>query len=53
MGSSAQADGQQISRQPFINEEDEELKDTLSPMYDHLDIRWFWWILEVLRRDLG
>ncbi len=45
---SAQADVQKISQQPFINEEDEELRDALSPKYDQLDISWFWWILEIL-----
>ena len=32
----------------FINEEDEELRDALSPMFDQLKLAWFWWILEVL-----
>jgi hypothetical protein len=42
----SQADGQK--KIPFINEEDEELRDALSPKYDQLDISWFWWILEIL-----
>ena len=29
-------------------EEEEELRDTLSPVYDQLSIAPFWWILEVL-----
>lgn len=29
-------------------EKQEELKDALSPLYDQLDIKWFWWIIEVL-----
>jgi uncharacterized protein (DUF2235 family) len=29
-------------------EEDEELKDALTPMYDQLQLAWFWWILEIL-----
>jgi hypothetical protein len=47
-GNSVQADAQKISQQPFINEEDEELRDALSPKYDQLSISWFWWILEIL-----
>ncbi|KAF8349608.1 hypothetical protein F5887DRAFT_878546 [Amanita rubescens] len=47
-GNSVQADSQKISQQPFINEEDEELRDALSPKYDQLDISWIWWILEIL-----
>ena len=42
----SQADRQK--KIPFINEEDEELRDALSPKYDQLDISWFWWILEIL-----
>jgi hypothetical protein len=41
----AQSKAQQI---PFINEEEEELRDALSPKYDQLSINWFWWILEIL-----
>ncbi|KAI5121318.1 hypothetical protein M0805_003785 [Coniferiporia weirii] len=33
---------------PFVSEEDEELADSLMPVYDQLSIRWFWWILEVI-----
>ncbi|KAL5495495.1 hypothetical protein ACEPAI_958 [Sanghuangporus weigelae] len=32
----------------FISEEDEELADALSPMYDQLHLAWFWWILELI-----
>lgn len=32
----------------FISEEDEELGDALSPKYDQLKIKKFWWILELL-----
>jgi hypothetical protein len=33
---------------PFISEEDEELKDALSPKFDQLKLARFWWILEIL-----
>jgi hypothetical protein len=29
-------------------EEEEELYDALSPVYDQLKIKWYWWILEVI-----
>ncbi|KAF9565098.1 hypothetical protein CPC08DRAFT_630430 [Agrocybe pediades] len=29
-------------------EEEAELKDALSPIYDQLSLAWFWWILELL-----
>ncbi|KAI0003871.1 hypothetical protein BJV74DRAFT_812169 [Russula compacta] len=32
----------------FKSEEDEELVDALSPIYDELQLSWGWWILEVL-----
>lgn len=32
----------------FVSEEEEEFYDALSPEYDQLKIRWFWWMLEVL-----
>lgn len=32
----------------FVNEEYEDLTDALSDMYDQLQLRPFWWILEVL-----
>ncbi|KAF8752990.1 O-acetylhomoserine ami [Rhizoctonia solani] len=35
-------------REPFINEEVEDYKDALSPIYDQLSINWWWWILEFL-----
>jgi len=41
----AQLDAQKIS---FTNEEEEELRDALSPKYDQLSINWSWWILEIL-----
>jgi hypothetical protein len=30
------------------SEEEEDLKDALTPIYDQLQMRWAWWILEVL-----
>ncbi|KDN37486.1 hypothetical protein RSAG8_10148, partial [Rhizoctonia solani AG-8 WAC10335] len=33
-------------RDPFINEEVEDFKDALSPIYDQLSLNWWWWILE-------
>jgi len=33
---------------PFLSEEDEDLHDALSPIYDQLVISKAWWILEVL-----
>lgn len=32
----------------FISEEDEELRDALTPKFDQLMLKRFWWILEVL-----
>ncbi|KIM62348.1 hypothetical protein SCLCIDRAFT_1215226 [Scleroderma citrinum Foug A] len=32
----------------FISEEEEDLADALSPIYDQLRISWPWWILEVI-----
>ena len=32
----------------FVSEEDEELRDALSPKYDQLKLKPFWWVLEVL-----
>ncbi|TDL28059.1 hypothetical protein BD410DRAFT_761386 [Rickenella mellea] len=31
-----------------VNEEEEELKDALSPIYDQLHLAWWWWIIECL-----
>jgi hypothetical protein len=36
------------SQSTFKSEEDEELKDALSPIYDELKLNKAWWILEVL-----
>ncbi|KZP04649.1 hypothetical protein FIBSPDRAFT_391183 [Athelia psychrophila] len=35
-------------RDPFINEEEEDLLDSLTPIYDQLRIASFWWALEFL-----
>ncbi|KAK7000315.1 hypothetical protein R3P38DRAFT_1844540 [Favolaschia claudopus] len=31
-----------------MSEEEHELHDALSPIYDQLSLKWFWWILEVV-----
>jgi len=33
---------------PHRTEEELELQEALSPIYDQLDLAWFWWILEVI-----
>ncbi|KAG6864127.1 hypothetical protein C0991_012247 [Blastosporella zonata] len=33
---------------PTISEEEHELRDAMSPVYDQLSLKWFWWILELL-----
>ncbi|KAK2462564.1 hypothetical protein APHAL10511_005407 [Amanita phalloides] len=43
-----ETDKDKTSRPKFISEEDEELRDALSPKFDQLKMKWFWWILEVL-----
>jgi hypothetical protein len=35
-------------KDPFINEEEGDLLDSLAPMYDHLKMAREWWILEML-----
>lgn len=35
-------------RDPFINEEEEDLLDSLAPIYDQLRMAKFWWVLELL-----
>jgi hypothetical protein len=39
--------------EPFILEEEEDRRDALSPMYDQLQIKKWWWILEILPTKLG
>ena len=36
----------------FVNEEEEDLADALSPVYDQLKLARYWWILEVLPQTL-
>ncbi|KZP04656.1 hypothetical protein FIBSPDRAFT_923299 [Athelia psychrophila] len=36
------------TRDPFINEEEEDLLDSLTPIYDQLRLAPFWWVLELL-----
>ncbi|KAJ7114597.1 hypothetical protein C8R43DRAFT_902991 [Mycena crocata] len=31
-----------------MTEEERDLKDALAPIYDQLDLAWWWWILEIL-----
>ncbi|CAE6409073.1 unnamed protein product [Rhizoctonia solani] len=38
--------GSREPREPFINEEVEDLKDAVCPIYDQLSLNWWWWILE-------
>ena len=38
-----------ISRRDMcLSEEEEDLADALSPIYDQLSLRWGWWILELM-----
>lgn len=39
--------GASTSAQP-LSEEDHELRDALSPVYDQLALAWFWWVLEFI-----
>jgi hypothetical protein len=34
--------------EPFVNEEEEDLLDSLTPMYDQLKMAKGWWVLEML-----
>ena len=43
-GNATQVDVPKFPQLPeFTSEEDEELRDALSPTFDQLDINWFWW----------
>ncbi|KAI0673865.1 hypothetical protein C8Q78DRAFT_969172 [Trametes maxima] len=33
---------------PHTSEEEHELRDALCPVYDQLDLAWYWWVLELL-----
>ena len=37
-----------LASQPFLGEEEEELQDTVSAIYDELEIHRLWWIIEYL-----
>ena len=41
-------DAEKEEKPPFISEEEEELRDALSPKFDQLKLARLWWILEVL-----
>jgi hypothetical protein len=34
--------------EPVLTEEEEELRDALSPVYDQLSLKWIWWLLEFI-----
>jgi hypothetical protein len=36
----------------FVNEAEEDLADALSPMYDQLKMKMYWWILEMLPQKI-
>lgn len=36
----------EIESKPQLTEEEHELNDALTPVYDQLSLRWFWWVLE-------
>nr|GAT46931.1 predicted protein [Mycena chlorophos] len=45
--------GTDVPEQPpaahtYKTEEEHDLLDTLSPVYDQLSLAWFWWVLEIL-----
>ncbi|CAE6400754.1 unnamed protein product [Rhizoctonia solani] len=37
-----------VAREPFISEEVEDFKDSLTLIYDQLSLNWWWWILEFI-----
>ncbi|KAF7293898.1 DUF2235 domain-containing protein [Mycena chlorophos] len=39
---------QPAAAHPYKTEEEHDLLDTLSPVYDQLSLAWFWWVLEIL-----
>jgi hypothetical protein len=41
-------DASPTSASNFKTEEEEELADALSPIYDQLKLSWAWWILEII-----
>jgi hypothetical protein len=36
----------------FVNEAEEDLADALSPAYDQLELKRFWWLLEVIPQTI-
>jgi hypothetical protein len=43
-----EAQASPIAASSFQTEEDEELADAISPVYDQLKLSWAWWILEIV-----
>ena len=43
-----EAQASPIAASSFQAEEDEELADAISPVYDQLKLSWAWWILEII-----
>ncbi|KAG6829309.1 hypothetical protein H0H92_004987 [Tricholoma furcatifolium] len=41
-----------VNDQSAIDEELEDMKDAMSPIFDQLDIKYWWWILEILPLNL-
>lgn len=37
---------------PFVNEEEEDMLDSVSPLFDQLRLAWGWWILEIIPSKL-
>ncbi|KAF9270669.1 hypothetical protein L218DRAFT_50192 [Marasmius fiardii PR-910] len=51
---SSMTQGTRIGRftENFVNEEDEDVRDALSPAFDMLEKKWGWWILEAVPQSL-
>ena len=47
-GEDAVGDGEKKHHHPFVSEEEEDLFDALSPIYDQLKLAKPWWVLEFL-----
>jgi len=39
---------QASAKAPFQTEEEAEFADSLAPIYDQLELKWYWWILELI-----
>ena len=37
-----------VNREPFVNEEEEDMLDALAPMFDQLKLAKWWWVLECI-----